>query len=361
MIKVERRGEGDFARDYDSAVYGTSTWFTWLNRGKRSITLDLKTPDGLQVAESLIASADVVVQNFAAGAFNRLGLGTEQLRQRHPSLIVASITGYGDTGPYRDRKAYDLLVQAEGGVLSVTGTPDQPSKAGVSLIDLSSGLYAFGAIVTSLLHRKETGEGAGIRVSLFDSILEWISPLALMATHGPHPRRSGAHHASVVPYGPYNARDGKTLILSVQNNREWKRLCTDVLDVPELAEEVRFDTNEKRLALRAELEPLINDALSRLDVEEAERRLETAGSLAFSLMRDVAEVFKHPQALARDRLLDVAVPGGIARVPRTPFNIDGFEEPAGRIPNLGEHTDEILAEVGYERDAIEALREKHVV
>ena len=359
VIKIERRGEGDFARAYDSAVYGSSTWFTWLNRGKRSITLDLKAEDGLRVAEDLVAQADVVVQNFATGAFERLNLGIGQLRERYPALIGASITGYGEDGPYGQRKAYDLLVQAEAGVMSVTGTAEQPSKVGVSLVDLSSGVYTYGAIVTALYRREQTGEGATIRVSLFDSILEWVTPLALMARYGPHPQRSGGHHASVVPYGPYSAGDGD-VVLSVQNNREWILLCDEVLDLSDVARDPRFDTNEKRLANRRELEPLVEAALARLGVEEAERRLEKA-ALAFSRMRDIADVFAHPQAIARDRLLEVAVPGGSARVPRTPLNIEGVEESPGRIPGIGENTDEILAELGYDRSRIETLRADSVV
>jgi crotonobetainyl-CoA:carnitine CoA-transferase CaiB-like acyl-CoA transferase len=208
VIKVERVGEGDFARHYDSVIHGNSTWFTWLNRGKRSLTLDLKAEAGIEVARRLVESADVVIQNFAPGAFDRLGLGVGQLHERHPRLIAVSITGYGEDGPYRDRRAYDLLLQAEAGVLSVTGTPEAPAKSGVSIVDLSAGMYALSSILAALYQREQTGEGAAIRISLFDAIAEWMSPLALMASHGPRPQPSGARHASIVPYGPYRVASG---------------------------------------------------------------------------------------------------------------------------------------------------------
>jgi crotonobetainyl-CoA:carnitine CoA-transferase CaiB-like acyl-CoA transferase len=361
VIKVERRGEGDFARAYDSAVHGTSTWFTWLSRRKRSLTLDVKQPGGRDVAERLVAGADVVVQNFAPGAFDRLALGVEQLRSRYPRLIAASITGYGEDGPYRDRKAYDLLLQAEAGVISVSGTPEQAAKTGISVADISGGMYAFSSILAALYRRERTGEGAAIRISLFDSIMEWMSPLSLMAAHGPHPKRAGARHASIVPYGPYSVGGGRQVVLAVQNEREWQRLCLEVLERPDLATDERFATNELRLANRGTLEPQIEAALSRFDVDEAEQRLEAA-SMAYSRMNDVSEVLRHPQVLERDRLLDVALPGGArAQVLRAPFNIEGAEEPASAVPEVGQHTDAILGELGYDAAAISKLRAEGAV
>jgi itaconate CoA-transferase len=355
VIKVERRGEGDFARGYDSVMNGTSTWFAWLNRGKRSLTLDLKHEQGREVAEKLVKGADVVVQNFAPGAFERIGLGVDQLHDRYLSLIVASITGYGEEGPYRDRRAYDLLLQAEAGVISVSGTPEQPAKTGISVADISGGMYAFSAVLAALYRRKDTGEGAAIKVSLFDSVMEWMSPLSLMAAHGPHPQRAGDRHASIVPYGPYRVGDGRRVVLAVQNDREWRRLCEQVLGRPELADDARFVHNEDRLANRARLEPMVEKALSRFTVEEAESRLEAA-SVAYSRLNDVAEVLTHPQVVSRGRLLDVETPGGgYAGVLRAPFNIDGVDEPASKIPIIGEHTEEILIELGYDSGAIEKL------
>ena len=360
VIKVERVGEGDFARAYDNVIHGASTWFTWLNRGKRSLSLDLKAAEGLEIARRLVERADIVIQNFAPGAFDRLGLGVAQLHERYPRLIVASITGYGEEGPYRDRRAYDLLVQAEAGVLSVTGTPEEPAKAGVSIVDLSAGMYALSAVLAALYRRQETGEGAAIRISLFDAIAEWMSPLALMAVHGTKPLASGARHASIVPYGPYRTGDGRQVVFAVQNEREWARLCRDVLDRPQLIDDPRFARNDLRLQNRQELEALIEDALASLDVEAAEARLEAAG-MPYSRMTDVTEVLAHPQALARDRLLQVQVPGGSVQLFRAPFNIEGAEEAPSTVPAVGADTDAILAELGYDSAGIAGLRARGVV
>jgi itaconate CoA-transferase len=355
VVKVERRGEGDFARDYDSVIHGTSTWFAWLNRGKRSLSLDLKRPEGLGIAQKLVERADVVIQNFSPGAFDRLGLGVAQLHERLPKVIVASITGYGEDGPYRDRKAYDLLLQAEAGVISVTGTPEEPAKVGVSVVDVAAGIYAFSSILAALYRRQQTGEGAAIRISLFDSIMEWMSPLALMATHGPQPQRAGARHASIVPYGPYRTGDGRQVVLAIQNEREWQRFCTDVLQRPAVAADARFASNELRLRNRRVLEPLIEEALGQFTVEQAEARMEVA-SVPYSQMNDVSEVFKHPQALKRDRFLDVEVPGGRVDLLRSPFNIEGLEEQGAAVPAVGEHTDAILKELDYSDAEIGKLR-----
>ena len=361
VIKVERRGEGDFARAYDSAIGGMSTWFAWLNRGKRSLTLDLKHAKGREVAERLVAAADVVVQNFAPGAFDRLGLGVEQLHARYPRLIAVSITGYGEDGPYRDRRAYDLLLQAETGVVSVTGTPGEPAKAGVSVADIAGGMYAFSSVLAALYRRQRTGEGAAIRISLFDSIMEWMSPLSLMAAHGPHPLRAGARHASIVPYGPYKAGDGRHVVLAVQNEREWQRLCLQVLQRPDLATDPRFASNEARLRNRGDLEPLIEEALACFSVEEAEARLEEA-EIAYSRMNDVAEVLRHPQVRSRGRLIETGLPGGgTVDLLKAPFNIEGVEEGASAIPAAGEHSREVLLELGFSEAEIAALKEEGAI
>jgi len=361
VVKIERIGEGDFARGYDSAVKGTATWFAWLNRGKRSLTLDVKHPQGREIAEKLVANADVVVQNFAPGAFDRLGLGVGQLHQRYPALIAASITGYGEDGPYRDRRAYDLLVQGETGVVSMTGTPEEPARAGVSVADIAGGMYAFSAILASLYRRRDTGEGAAIRVSLFDSLMEWMSPFSLMATHGTHPQRAGARHTSIVPYGPFPVAEGKQIMLAVQNEREWVRLCEQVLERPDLATDPRFAGNEKRLTNRLELEPQIDAAMMRLSVEEAEARLEAA-QIPYGRMNDVADVLQHPQVVSRGRLLDTGLPGGQhAEFLRMPFNIEGLEEAPSEVPEVGQHTNAVLSELGYEAADIVALRQSGAV
>ena len=361
VIKVERKGEGDFARAYDSVIHGTSTWFAWLNRRKRSLSLDLKHERGREIAEKLVAGADVVMQNFAPGAFDRIGLGVDQLHERYPRLIAVSITGYGEDGPYRDRRAYDLLLQAETGVVSVTGFPERTAKVGLSAADISGGMYAFSSALAALYRRERTGEGAAIKVSLFDSIMEWMSPLSLMAAHGPHPKRAGDRHASIVPYGPYKVGDGRQVVLAVQNDNEWRRFCEKVIERPEMAGDPRYVHNQDRLANRVELEVAVEEALARFGVEEAEARLEAA-SIAYSRMNDVAEVLAHPQVVTRDRLLDVEVPGGgHVDVLRAPFNIENVEEPPSAIPAVGEHTDAVLQELGYGYEEIAALHETGAV
>jgi itaconate CoA-transferase len=361
VVKIERIGEGDFARGYDSAVKGTATWFAWLNRRKRSLTLDVKQPQGREIAEKLVAGADVVVQNFAPGAFDRLGLGVGQLHERYPALIVASITGYGEDGPYRGRRAYDLLVQAETGVVSITGTPEEPARAGVSVADIAGGMYAFSSILSSLYRRRETGEGAAIRVSLFDSLMEWMSPFSLMALHGTHPRRAGSRHTSIVPYGPFTVAGGREIMLAVQNEREWVRLCEQVLDRPDLATDPRFAGNENRLTNRRELEPQIDAALVRFSIEEAEARLEAA-QVPYGRMNDVADVLQHPQVLSRDRLIETGLPGGQrADLLRMPFNIEGLDEAPAEVPEVGQHTDAVLVELGYSATEIAALRQAGAV
>lgn len=354
MVKVERRGEGDFARYYDSVIHGNSTWFTWLNRGKRSVTLDLKNEKGIEIAHKLVERADVVVQNFAPGAFDRLGLDVTSLHAKYPRLVVCSITGYGEDGPYRDRRAYDLLLQAETGVVSVTGTAETPSKAGVSVVDLSAGLYAFSSILAALYRREQTGEGAAIRASLFDSIMEWMSPLALMAKHGPKPKRAGARHASIVPYGPYSVANGRQVVIAIQNEREWVRLCNDVLEHPELATDERFNRNELRLKNRAVLEPMVDEYLSRFSVEEAEARFERA-SIPYGRLNDVGEVFDHPQVIERDRFMTIETGGGTAEFLQAPFNIEGVTEPGAPVPTVGQHNAEVLRELGYSDADIDSM------
>jgi itaconate CoA-transferase len=359
VIKIERRGEGDFARAYDTAIHGLSTYFAWLNRGKKSITLDITKEKGQEIAHKIIAGSDVVVQNFAPGALDRRGLGVGQLHERYPRLIACSLTGYGEDGPYRDRKAYDALVQAEAGVFSITGTPEAPSKAGIPVVDFSSGVYALSSILAALYRRQVTGEGAAIRISLFDTIMEWMGIFALQARHGSKPQRSGAFHPNIVPYGPYRAKDG-VVMLSIQNEREWANFCEQVVGRPEWVTHPDFGRGELRLKNRKVLEPLIEEALAHITVEEAEARLEKA-SIAYARSNDVSEVLDHPQLKARGRLMEIQVPGGPVEVLKAPFNIEGVEDTPKPVPAVGQHNDEVLSGLGLSASEIAALKDEGVV
>lgn len=360
VIKVERPGEGDFARSYDTIVHGLASWWVCLNAGKRSIALDLKDDRARRVVDQLAARADVVVQNFAPGAMERLGLGVDQLRGRYPRLVACAISGYGDTGPYATRKAYDALVQGEAGVIAITGTPDQPAKAGVSVVDYATGVYAFSTILAALIQRGLTGDGATIRTTLFDSIGEWMNPAIVQSMMGRPPKRAGDRHAAIVPYGPYQCANGRRVAFAVQNEREWTRLCADVLQRPQLATDPRFDANEKRLANRDALEPLIEWLLNEVSVEEVERRLEQAG-IAYGRANEPGAIFSHPQVQQRDRLRTVHTPAGDVEMLMPPFNVDGWPLPDAATPALGQHTDEILAELGYSEHQLHELRAAGVV
>jgi len=359
VIKIERRGEGDFARAYDTAIHGLSTYFAWLNRGKKSITLDITKEKGQEIAHKIIARSDIVVQNFAPGALDRRGLGVGQLHERYPRLIACSLTGYGEDGPYRDRKAYDALVQAEAGVFSITGTPEAPSKAGIPVVDFSSGVYALSSILAALYRRQVTGEGAAIRISLFDAIMEWMGIFALQARHGSKPQRSGAFHPNIVPYGPYKAKDG-VVMLSIQNEREWANFCEQVVERPEWTTHPDFCRGELRLKNRKVLEPLIEEALAHITVEEAEARLEKA-SIAYARSNDVSEVLEHPQLKARGRLMEIQVPGGPVEVLKAPFNIEGVEDTPKPVPAVGQHNYEVLSGLGLSAAEIAALKDEGVV
>jgi crotonobetainyl-CoA:carnitine CoA-transferase CaiB-like acyl-CoA transferase len=336
-----------------------STYFAWLNRGKKSITLDITNARGQELVHRIVAGCDIVVQNFAPGALDRRGLGVGQLHEKFPRLIACSLTGYGEDGPYRDRKAYDALVQAEAGVFSITGTPDSPSKTGIPVVDFASGLYALSSILATLYRRQLTGEGAAIRISLFDSIMEWMGIFALQARHGSKPERSGAFHPNIVPYGPYKAKDG-VVMLSIQNEREWVNFCEQVVGKPEWTSHPEFGRGELRLKHRKSLEPLIDEALSALTVEEAEARLEKA-SIAYARSNDVSEVLDHEQLRARNRMMTIDVPGGSVDVLKAPFNIEGLDDTSKPVPAVGQHNEEVLEGLGLSKDEIDALRQEGVI
>ena len=346
VIKVERPGGGDFARAYDSAVHGLSAYFVWLNRGKRSVVLDLKEADGRRAFDRLLERADVFVHNQGPGAAERLGCSYADLKLRNPRLVACSISGYGPDGPHRDRKAYDLLLQGEAGVIDLTGTPEDPAKVGISVADIASGVYAFSSILGALYQRTTSGEGAEIQISMLEALVEWTMPATYVAQYTGHaPERAGTRHNFVVPYGGYRVGDGSSVNLAVQNDGQWRRLCAIVLLRPELADDPRFVSNELRLKNRAELEPLIESLLADDTRASVEARLVEA-DVPFGTVNSVEDVPKHPQLAARGRWFDIDSPVGELRAFHHPMNIAGLARPPMRVPALGEHTQEVLAELG---------------
>jgi itaconate CoA-transferase len=356
VIKVERPEVGDFARGYDRTVKGLASHFVWLNRSKESLTLDLKQDGAKEVLARIIERADVFVQNLAPGATGRLGFGAQILRERHPSLIVCDVSGYGSSGPYRDKKAYDLLVQCEAGLVSITGIPETPSKVGVSIADIACGMYAYSGILAALLRRGRTGEGAALEVSLFEALAEWMGFPAYYAMYGgKEPPRTGASHAAIAPYGPFECGDGKVIFLGIQNEREWERFCEVVLEQPALAEDERFASNSERVENRDDLHQDIETILQRFSSSEAIERLEEA-KIANARMRTVRGLLEHPQLEARDRWREVGSPVGPLRALLPPATIDSIEPLMAPIPSVSEHTEKILAELGYDDDTVATLR-----
>jgi itaconate CoA-transferase len=361
VIKVERPQVGDFARGYDMTVRGLSSHFVWLNRSKESLTLDLKQDGAKEVLHRLIERADVFIQNLAPGATGRLGFGAEILRERYPRLIVCDVSGYGSSGPYRDKKAYDLLVQCEAGLVSITGTPETPAKVGVSIADIACGMYAYSGILAALLRRGRTGEGVALEVSLFEALGEWMGfPAYFTLYGGKEPPRTGASHAAIAPYGPFECGDGEVIFLGIQNEREWERFCEVVLRQPALAGDERFASNSGRVENRDVLHGEIEGILRGLSSEEAIERLDGA-KIANARMRTVQNFLDHPQLEARGRWREVGSPVGPLRALLPPATMDGAEPVMAPIPSVGEHTGEILAELGYEDDGVAALRRSAAV
>ena len=361
VVKVERPEVGDFARGYDRTVKGLASHFVWLNRSKESVTLDLKQDGAKEILNRLIESADVFVQNLAPGATGRLGFGAQTLRERHPSLIVCDVSGYGSSGPYRDKKAYDLLVQCEAGVVSITGTPDTPSKVGVSIADIACGMYAYSGILAALFRRERTGEGAAIEVSLFEALAEWMGfPAYFTMYGGKEPPRTGASHAAIAPYGPFECGDGEVIFLGIQNEREWERFCEAVLEQPALANDERFASNSERVENGDDLHQEIEAILEELSSQEAIDRLDNA-KIASARMRTLRDFLDHPQLEARGRWREVGSPVGPLRALLPPATMDGAEPVMAPIPTVGEHTDKILAELGYSDDAVASLRQSAAI
>ena len=361
VIKIERPGTGDFARGYDERVQGLSSHFVWTNRSKESLTLDVKHAEARRILATLLGRADVLVQNLAPGAAARLGLSYDALASAHPRLVVCDISGYGADGPYRDKKAYDLLIQSESGFLSITGTPDAPAKAGCSIADIAAGMYAYSNILAALIERQRTGRGCAIDVSMLESMVEWMSyPLYYAYDGAAPPPRTGAAHATIYPYGPFPAGDGKVVMLGLQNEREWAVFCRDVLGQPALATDERFATNSKRNATREALGAIIVEVFRPLTAAQVIERLDAAG-IANARMNDMHEVRAHPQLAARQRWVDVDTPAGKVPAlvpPGSPTSPPPRMDP---VPALGAHTNSILRELGYDEAAIARFVAEEVV
>lgn len=361
VIKVERPGVGDFARAYDQRVDGMASHFVWVNRSKESLTLDLKQAGALAVLKQLLETADVLVQNLAPGAAARMGLGFDELHAANPKLIVCDISGYGDDGPYRDKKAYDLLIQSEAGFLSVTGTPDEPCKAGNSVADIAAGMYAYSSILAALLQRGKTGLGSHIDVSMLESLAEWMGyPMYYAYGGATPPPRSAASHATIYPYGPFAAGDGGTVMLGLQNEREWVIFCKLVLQQPGLATDARFDSNARRNEHREALKAIILTAFAGMSTAEVTTRLDEA-QIANARMNSMAELWAHPQLKARDRWRQVASPVGDIPALLPPGRINSFDYRMDPIPAVGQHTRAILRELGQGDDAIAALQQTDAI
>ncbi|MCY1200718.1 Acetyl-CoA:oxalate CoA-transferase [compost metagenome] len=361
VIKIERPGSGDFARGYDERVRGLSSHFVWTNRSKESLTLDLKREEAGGIMDRLLESADVLVQNLAPGAASRLGLSFEALHEKHPRLIVCDISGYGEGGPYQDKKAYDLLIQSESGFLSVTGTKDDPVKAGCSIADIAAGMYAYSAILNALLLRQKTGLGSRLDVSMLESMVEWMGfPMYYAFDGGAPPVRAGAAHASIYPYGPFPVGGGSTIMLGLQNEREWRVFCAQVLRQAELAEDPRFLSNSLRTANRDDLRALIVAAFADLSIEQVTQRLEDA-QIANARVNDMAGVWAHPQLQARARWSRVDSPAGELPALLPPASSNAFSPRMEAVPAVGQNTDAVLASLGYAPDQVAQFHASEVV
>jgi crotonobetainyl-CoA:carnitine CoA-transferase CaiB-like acyl-CoA transferase len=356
VIKIERPGSGDSARAYDTTVKGLSSHFVWVNRSKESLALDMKRPAAKEILARLIERADVFLHNLAPGAVDRLGLGSIELREKHPRLIWCGISGYGPEGPYASKKAYDLLVQCEAGLLSVTGSADSPAKAGIPAADIAAGMYAFTSILAALVRRGRNGEGATIDITMLEALGEWMGfPALFTAYGGTAPPRSGAHHATIVPYGPFKTGDGETVFLSVQNEREFNAFCDRVLKNAALKTDPRFSSSPARFRNREAMHAEIDKVFRGLKAAEIIERLEAA-DIANARLNDMSQFWRHPQLAARGRWAKVGSPVGELDMLKPPFNLSGFEPRLDPVPALGEHSAAILGELGYSEAEIVALR-----
>jgi itaconate CoA-transferase len=360
VIKIERPDGGDFARGYDATVHGLASWFVWLNRTKESVTLNLKRDDARRVLDRLLSRADVFVQNLAPGATDRMGFAAADLRRRHPRLIVCNISGYGSSGPLVDKKAYDLIIQSEVGILSITGTEETPCKVGISIADISAGMYAYSGILTALLAREKSGEGTTVDVALLDTLSEWMGYATYYTAYGgAPPPRTGASHATIAPYGPYRTRDG-AVVVAVQHGREWARFCAQVLERPELADDSRFETNPSRVRHRDALGAIIEGVFSQLTSGEVIARL-AAADIANARVNSVDDFLDHPQLSARDCWREIDSSSGPIRALRPPVRMDGYDMAMGPVPDLGQHTQSVLEELEFDGATIDKFRRAGVV
>jgi itaconate CoA-transferase len=361
VIKIERPGAGDFARNYDTSVNGLSSYFVWLNRGKRSLTLDLKHRSASGILHRLISQSDVLVQILGPGAVDRLGLAPPVLRERYPSLVICSISGYGSGGPYEHKKAFDLLLQGETGVIATTGIGDQLAKVGISVGDVGAGVYGAMSTLAALYERKTTGQGRIVETSLFDALAEWMGYPAYYTLYGGSPpARAGVRHATVVPYGSYRCGDGQAVLLAVQTEIQWSSFCTVVCGHPEWIDDSRFNSAPNRRINRDELERAIEEALTAFDRSEVTRRLEAA-DIPYGDLNEVDQFVRHPQLTGRDRWREVDSPAGPLQALLPPMNLEGFDGRMDAIPSVGQHTDEILAEIGFNAEEIASLRAANAV
>lgn len=361
VIKIERPEVGDFARHYDTTVHGMSSHFVWLNRSKESLTLNLKHPAAEQIMHALLSQADVFIQNLAPGAAERLRLGAATLKETYPQLIICNVSGYGDGGPYRDKKAYDLLVQCETGVVSITGSEETPSKVGIPVADIAAGMYAYTGILTGLIQRSKTGKGTVMDVSLFDALSEWMGyPMLFTAYGGTSPERTGASHAAIYPYGPFHTEDGKTVFLAIQNEREWRRFCETVIHRPALVRDPKFKTNTDRLQHRPELARLLDDIFRNMTARELIERLDGA-QIANARLNDVDAFIQHPQLKSRNRWIEVASPVGPLQMLAPPVIFDNIDYAYDPIPQIGEQTHSILEELGFAPQHIREWEEAGVI
>ncbi|MCG3088226.1 CaiB/BaiF CoA transferase family protein [Sporosarcina cyprini] len=361
VIKIERPGDGDFARHYDTTVNGMASHFVWINRSKESLTLNLKSEEGKEILHTLLAEADVFIQNLAPGAVDRLGFSPQQLKEKYDQLIVCGISGYGSYGPYVDKKAYDLLIQCEAGLVSITGTDETPSKAGISVADIAAGMYAYTGILTALIQRSKTGKGSVFEVSMLEALGEWMGyPLYYSHYGGKEPARTGARHATIFPYGPFPANDGKYVFLSIQNEREWARLCETVMKRPELIGDEKYSTNSARVENREALKEIIESAFTAYTAAQLVNLLEEA-KIANARLNSVEEFVQHPQLQARNRWRNVDTPNGPIKSLLPPATFQEFEPVMEAIPEVGQNTDAILQEFGFDEAFIQKCKATHAI